>query len=247
MSVPGVDHPRNWLDPGRRRDDTALVVKGLLLDFYGTVVEEDDDVVAAICARAAATAPAVVTAERLAGAWWRAFRTAMAASPFRSQREIAVESLAAALTANACVADAAALCDEQVRYWRTAPLRPGTRAFLAGAGLPICIVSNIDRADLDAALDHHGLSFAAVVTSEDVGAYKPAPQMFRCALDMLGLRAGEVLHVGDSLSADVAGARGAGIRPIWVNRRGRVVPDGMDAGDVVGGLAELAVRLRGSR
>lgn len=65
-------------------------------------------------------------------------------------------------------------------------------------------MSNIDRADLEAVLACHGLSFAAVVTSEDVGAYKPSPQVFRRSLAMLGMRAGEVLHAGDSLSADVA-------------------------------------------
>ncbi|MEO3821010.1 hypothetical protein [Plantactinospora sp. B24E8] len=34
---------------------------------------------------------------------------------------------------------------------------------------------------------HHGLTFSVVVTSEEVGAYKPAGAMFRRALDGLGL------------------------------------------------------------
>jgi len=64
-------------------DDTADVIKGLLLDFYGTVVEEDDEVVASICARAAATAPGMVTPQQVGGAWWQAFQAEMAASVFR--------------------------------------------------------------------------------------------------------------------------------------------------------------------
>ncbi len=224
--------------------DTAGVIKGLLLDFYGTVVEEDDEVVASICARAAASAPGTVSPAQVGGLWWQAFQAATAPSLFRPQREIAVDSLAVALAATGCTADPAALCEDQFQFWRTAPLRAGTRAFLGGVDLPVCVVSNIDRADLEAALSYHGLSFAAVVTSEDVRAYKPAPRMFREGLTALGLRADEVLHVGDSLTADVEGARGLGMCAAWVNRRQRPVPGDMDPADVIGNLADLGVRLR---
>jgi len=223
--------------------DTALVIRGLLLDFYGTVVEEDDEVVASICARAAQTSPGEVTGEQVSAAWWRAFCAAMGAAPFRTQREIAVSSLATALRATGCGADPAALCEEQFRFWRTAPLRPGTRAFLDSVQLPVCIVSNVDRADLEAVLAFHGLSFRAVVTSEDVAAYKPSPRIFQQALALLGLNADEVWHVGDSLSADVAGARAAGIGAVWVNRRGRPVPDGVDPAFAIGDLTDLTARL----
>jgi 2-haloacid dehalogenase len=141
------------------------VIRGLLLDFYGTVVEEDDEIVASICARAAASGAGAVTAEQMGAAWWKEFHAAMEASAFPSQRENAVASLAMALSATGCAANAAVLCEEQVRYWRTAPLRPGTRAFLDSVDLPICVVSNIDRTDLEAVLGYHGLSFAATVTA----------------------------------------------------------------------------------
>ncbi len=221
-----------------------MVIRGLLLDFYGTVVEEDDEVVASICARAAQTSPGEVTGEQVSAAWWRAFCAAMGAAPFRPQREIAVASLATALRATGCGADAALLCEEQFRFWQTAPLRPGTRAFLDSVQLPVCIVSNVDRADLEAVLALHGLSFPAVVTSEDVAAYKPSPRVFQQALAVLGLSAEEVLHVGDSLSADVAGARAAGIGAVWVNRRGRPVPDGLDPAFVIGQLTDLTAICR---
>jgi 2-haloacid dehalogenase/putative hydrolase of the HAD superfamily len=221
-----------------------MVIKGLLLDFYGTVVEEDDEVVASICRRAAESGPGAVSAEQVSAAWWRAFRDGMAAARFRTQREITVSSLAEALSAAGCGANAAALCEEQFRFWQTAPLRPGTRAFLDRVELPVCIASNVDRADLEAVLAFHGLSFPAVVTSEDAGAYKPSPLIFQRALALLGLRADEVVHVGDSLHADVAGARAAGIAAVWINRSGRPVPDGMDPASVIGDLTDLTARLQ---
>ncbi len=223
------------------------MIKGLLLDCYGTMAEEDNEVVASICARAAESGPGTVSAEQVSAAWRRAFMAGTQAAPFRTQREISVASLAAALSAAGCAADAAALCEEQFRFWRTAPLRPGTRAFLDGAELPVCVVSNVDRADLDALLAFHGLSLPAVVTSEDVGAYKPSPLMFQQALAALGLRADEVLHVGDSISADVGGAQAAGITAVWVNRRGRPVPGGIDPALVIGDLADLTAKLRQAR
>jgi FMN phosphatase YigB (HAD superfamily) len=61
---------------------------------------------------------------------------------------------------------------------------------------------------------------------------------------MLGLRAEEVVHVGDSLTADVAGAQAAGIAAVWVNRCGRPVPDGMDPASVIGDLTDLRAKLQ---
>jgi 2-haloacid dehalogenase len=213
--------------------------KGILLDFYGTVVDEDDEIVAAICAEVAACAGVSVTAEQVGIAWWQAFQAAMAAPVFRTQRQIAVDSLAAVAERFACRGDPARWCARQFAYWRLPPMRAGSQAFLESCDLPICVVSNIDRADLEAALRQHGLRFAAVVTSDDVRAYKPASPIFRRALESLGLAADEVVHVGDSLTADVAGARAAGIASIWVNRRGRPVPVDLAAIRVIDDLADL--------
>jgi putative hydrolase of the HAD superfamily len=60
----------------------------------------------------------------------------------------------------------------------------------------------------------------AVVTSAEVGVAKPGRAIFEHALELVGARAGEAVHVGDSLENDVAGARAAGIRPVLVARDG---------------------------
>lgn len=86
--------------------------------------------------------------------------------------------------------------------------------FLTRLDVPVCIVSNTDRANLEAALSHHGLVFDHVVASDDVRSYKPRPEMFRRAMADLGVGPGDVLHVGDSLSSDEAGANGVGTRSL---------------------------------
>ncbi|WP_165903578.1 HAD family hydrolase [Hymenobacter gummosus] len=65
----------------------------------------------------------------------------------------------------------------------------------------------------------------ALITSEDVGATKPDPRIFRVALERLGARPEEAVLVGDNWTADVLGARAAGIRPVWLNRFGAACPD----------------------
>ena len=60
--------------------------------------------------------------------------------------------------------------------------------------------------------------FEAFVTSGDVPWRKPNPEFMWAAARELGVEPEACLVVGDSLKADIAGARAAGMRCIWVNR-----------------------------
>ncbi len=66
----------------------------------------------------------------------------------------------------------------------------------------------------------------ALITSEEVGVLKPDPRIYEVALARLGASPAETVMVGDNWSADVLGALGAGIRPVWLNRTGaaRLLP-----------------------
>ncbi|MGQ5261058.1 HAD family hydrolase [Micromonospora sp. ZYX-F-536] len=216
------------------------MLRGLLLDFYGTVVEDDDAVMAEIAEQVAARASVPVSGHDVAAAWGREFEAVASGPRFRTLRDSAMSSLASVMADVGCAGDAAALCAEQFRYWRSPPLRPGTRHLLSRVTVPICLVSDVDTADLEAAMAHHGLAFTAVVSSEAVGAYKPDRAMFTRALAALGLGAHEVLHVGDSLTNDVAGAHAAGIRAVWVNRRGQVAPHDAPIAYEIADLSGLA-------
>ncbi|MEU8328638.1 HAD family hydrolase [Micromonospora sp. NPDC048839] len=201
------------------------MIKGLLLDFYGTVVEDDDAIMQATADQVAAGASTSVSGGDVLDAWSRQYEAVAAGPQFRTLRHCAMRSLATVLAEVGCAGDPAQLCAAQFAYWQSPPLRPGTREFLSRVTVPICVVSDVDRADLDAAMAHHDLTFTAVVTSEDVRAYKPDRAMFARALAALDLDADEVLHVGDSLSADVRGAHSAGIPAAWINHRGHTLPD----------------------
>ena len=102
---------------------------------------------------------------------------------------------------------------------------PEARAALdlvAAAGVAVGLVSDVDRDYLAATLAGTGLErrFDPVITSEEVGAGKPSPRIFQAALKALGIPAGEVAFVGDSLERDVRGAERAGMVAIHLDRSG---------------------------
>ncbi len=76
-------------------------------------------------------------------------------------------------------------------------------------GLRIGIVSNtFDPPDLlhaDLAGDGVAERVDAIVFSSEVGRRKPAPEIYRTALDALGVEPGEALFVGDRVREDVVG------------------------------------------
>jgi HAD superfamily hydrolase (TIGR01509 family) len=84
---------------------------------------------------------------------------------------------------------------------------------LRGAGLKLAVVSN-SEGTIEQMLIEVGLRelLDAVVDSTVVGAIKPDPRIFQIALDRLGVSPADALMVGDSPSADVAGAHAAGLR-----------------------------------
>jgi putative hydrolase of the HAD superfamily len=88
-----------------------------------------------------------------------------------------------------------------------------TIAALRRAGLAVVIVTNSDGHG-EENLRACGFAGLPVVDSTVIGAAKPDPRIFHAALAIAGATASEVVHVGDALANDVAGARAAGITPI---------------------------------
>jgi putative hydrolase of the HAD superfamily len=90
---------------------------------------------------------------------------------------------------------------------------------LAARGLKLGLISNWDDR-LVPLLRRLNLFdyFNTVVVSCDVGASKPAPEIFRRAAEMLAVDRRAILHIGDSASADVQGARAADFQALLLKR-----------------------------
>jgi 2-haloalkanoic acid dehalogenase type II len=82
--------------------------------------------------------------------------------------------------------------------------------------------------------------FEHALTAREAGVLKPDPRIFARLLEAVGMPADHVIHVGDDPSADVEGARRAGIRPVWLNRSGSAWPATMIAPELmIGSLLDL--------
>jgi putative hydrolase of the HAD superfamily len=68
-------------------------------------------------------------------------------------------------------------------------------------------------------------SFETILISGDHGFGKPDARIFQLALERLRVAPGEAVMIGDSLDRDIAGARAAGLRTIWINRYNRTSTD----------------------
>lgn len=108
----------------------------------------------------------------------------------------------------------------------------------------LAVLSDADSNFLDESIRRNQLSFDAVVSSEDAGAYKPHVSMFQEICARLEIELGEATYVGDSPWADMAGARNAGMRAVWINRHGAAWPDDQEPPDAtIRTLAELPALL----
>jgi putative hydrolase of the HAD superfamily len=109
---------------------------------------------------------------------------------------------------------------------------------LRGAGIRVVAASNWD-VSLHEQLAATGLTplLDGALSSAEVGAPKPDPEIFTRALALAGARPEEALHVGDDVEADVGGARAAGLEPVLIDRDGTLeAPPGVRR---IASLAEL--------
>ncbi len=78
--------------------------------------------------------------------------------------------------------------------------------------LPECVAKLLQKHDL-------ARFFDVVIVSGAVNKRKPSPEIFRKALIALGIEADKTVFVGDTMDADVAGAKSAGMKVVYIERR----------------------------
>jgi REG-2-like HAD superfamily hydrolase len=99
--------------------------------------------------------------------------------------------------------------------WRVEPTFSELAEFCSDRGIPLYVTSNWDLR-LPSMLEQLGLAryFAGIITSAQVGYEKPSKKIFAHLIAAAGCDPAEILHVGDSLSADVQGAQQSGLRTV---------------------------------
>jgi 2-haloacid dehalogenase len=159
---------------------------------------------------------------------------------FRRYRAVlteAVKRVALRLSLELKPDDATALVST-IPYWPAfADVGPALSE-LRREGWRFALLTNCDRDIIALTQRRLPASFDAVVTAEDVAAYKPSHAHFLLFKSTFGASAEAWIHVAQSYFHDIRPTSELGIRRIWVNRQ-REKDDPSIADAVVSGLAEL--------
>lgn len=109
----------------------------------------------------------------------------------------------------------------QAHWQREADALP-TLQTLCEQGYRLGMISNAgDDQDVQMLVDQAGLRsyFEVILTSAAQGIRKPNPRIFQQALQHWGAPPEKAVMVGDTLGADILGARNTGMSSVWITRR----------------------------
>jgi YjjG family noncanonical pyrimidine nucleotidase len=199
---------------------------GFLFDADNTLFDynrSETEALLETCAPVAPDAPsaAILTAYRPINAeYWKRFEQGLV-----SVSELQVGRFGDLLKALKVSADPRVVSDSYLEHLsRKAYFVPYAREVIEtlASRAALCLITNgisrVQRGRLAAS----GIApyFKAILISEEVGCAKPDPRYFEKAVAAIGLERDRLLCIGDSPSADIEGARAAGIDACWFN------PDG---------------------
>lgn len=109
------------------------------------------------------------------------------------------------------------------RYREQLPLLPGAREVVRRLGnrWPLGLASSSPRRLIDAVLESAGLAdqFVVSVSTEEVGAGKPSPEVYLNVVQKLGVTPGRTVAIEDS-SSGIRSAKQAGLRLIAIPNAG---------------------------
>ena len=204
------------------------MLKAVTFDFWNTIARLPPGAMSQARRRAVAAAceasGAEVEAELLVrsleevGLHWERSWAAGRHLPPRRGAELLVRALGVEGAAREMVAEAFLGAGREVPL-ELAPHIRGCLAEMRGRGLRLGIVCDVGFSGgelLRELLEREGLlgCFAGWGFSDEVGHYKPSPQIFEAALEALGAEPAEAMHVGDLRRTDVAGAAALGMRTV---------------------------------
>ncbi|MGE5555497.1 MAG: HAD family hydrolase [Methanocella sp.] len=78
--------------------------------------------------------------------------------------------------------------------------------------IPECVLKLLSNSGIDSL-------FELVIVSGAINRRKPSEEIFRQALEMMKLSAEEAVFVGDTIDADIEGAKAVGMKAVYIERR----------------------------
>ncbi len=199
-------------------------VRAITFDFYGTLFDDRDSAgdapVAAALRRLQADHPQLPPVDDLLGRW-RRFAMALRAPflPWSRLRPLVLRRLLDEVGNPEIDFEPYSRLIE-AQFARARPYGDAlTTLRTLRRDFPIAFVSNANARLLTATWAPHALPEPVIlITSEELGLYKPARGMFQAAAAALKVEPATILHVGQDAEEDILGARRTGLMAAWLNR-----------------------------
>jgi 2-haloalkanoic acid dehalogenase type II len=214
-------------------------------DCYGTLVDWEAGISGAFHA-AAARDGVRLERDRIQEAYAE-IEPAVQAGEFRLYRDVLAETArrVASRLGWSLAPDRAGFLAESLPGWAPFPDTLPALVRLAGAGIRLGILSNVDDDLLDGTCRRLPVPFHLRITAQQVHSYKPGHAHFLAARERIGPE--DWLHAAQSFFHDVRPARELGIPVAWINRKGESAPPGSCRPTrEMRTLAELADELAGN-
>ncbi|MDX3108313.1 HAD-IA family hydrolase [Nonomuraea angiospora] len=189
-------------------------MRWVTFDCFGTLVDWRHGI------RTSAELIAPGQGARLLEAYNRHEHVVQAESPTLRYRHVLAEALRRACADEKVELneDDASVLGTTLPYWPVFPEVGAELSALRGAGWRLALLTNCDRDLVAETRRRLPVAFDAVLTSEDVGAYKPADAHFETF--RRSYEPARWVHVAQSYFHDMVPAHRLGIPRVWINRQG---------------------------
>ncbi|MEW1839647.1 HAD-IA family hydrolase [Nonomuraea angiospora] len=189
-------------------------MRWVTFDCFGTLVDWRHGI------RTSAELIAPGQGARLLEAYNRHEHVVQAESPTLRYRHVLAEALRRACADEKVELneDDASVLGTTLPYWPVFPEVGAELSALRGAGWRLALLTNCDRDLVAETRRRLPVAFDAVLTSEDVGAYKPADAHFETF--RRSYEPARWVHVAQSYFHDMIPAHRLGIPRVWINRQG---------------------------
>ncbi len=199
------------------------MLKAVFLDYTGTIIKEGGPDMEKLAMRCYKNSK-IESPRKMIAYWWellKKYETESYGEHYKTEDEIVdqiLETCREKIHLQDNLEELHRLCQ---RFWVHAPAFEDVQEFFAKCPLPIYVISNNGIAYVEEGMKEKGLKPAGIICGDMVRAYKPHRELFEKGLEICKCSPKEVVHIGDSKTSDVEGARSAGIVPIWLDRNDR--------------------------
>jgi putative hydrolase of the HAD superfamily len=108
---------------------------------------------------------------------------------------------------------------------------------ISNFAIPECVLKLLKASGIDRFFD-------VVVVSAAVNKRKPAAEIFKSTLKLMGVSASETVFVGDTVDADIEGSKGVGMKAIYIERREQKQSEKFLPDLIVKSLSELPMAIQ---